>query len=172
MAMTAKKTEQRRMMGALLSKSFTIAPVPLTATESIALECLKQIANEGREATQAEITSCIGSGNEAGSTATGVVNRLVAKGYVEHVTGNPLQRAIWVRIVSTGQATAEPKCTVVHWRYRTELAPAPAIHQIRERNRSLAQMIEAKSRELQKPIHEFLMDCVYAGYHSIAGEEA
>jgi DNA-binding MarR family transcriptional regulator len=164
----AKQAEQRRMMGALLSRSFTIQQPELSVTESIALECLKQIASEGREATQDEVRSSVGG--EGAGTATGIINRLVAKGYVEHVTGNPLQRAIWVRIVATGQATAEPKCKIVHWRYRKEKVPAPAIHQIRERSKSLASMIEAKAKLLNKPVHEFLMDCVYVGFHQIEGE--
>jgi hypothetical protein len=166
----AKQAEQRRMMGALLSRSFTIQLPELSATESIALECLKQIASEGRVADQYEICAGVGSDNMNGGTAAGVVNRLVAKGYVEHVLGHPLQRAIWVRIVATGQATAEPKCKIVHWRYRKENVPAPAIHQIRERSKTLASMIEAKAKLLNKPVHEFLMDCVYVGFHQIEGE--
>jgi hypothetical protein len=162
-----RNPEKRRIVGSVLSKSFAIQQVELTATERIALECLRQIASEGRIADQYEICAGIGSDNMNGGTAAGVVNRLVSKGYIEHVNGNPLQRAIWVRIISTGQVTAEPRNKAVHWRYRTEPVPSPAIHRITERNKPLASMIEAQAKALQKPVHEFLMDCVYAGFHSI-----
>ena len=73
----AKQAEQRRMMGALLSRSFTIQQPELSATESIALECLKQIASEGRVADQYEIAAAIGSKNVNGGTMAGIVNRLI-----------------------------------------------------------------------------------------------
>jgi hypothetical protein len=97
-----RNPEKRRIVGSVLSKSFAIQQAELTATERIALECLRQIASEGRIADQYEICAGIGSDNMNGGTAAGVVNRLVSKGYIEHVNGNPLQRAIWVRIISTG----------------------------------------------------------------------
>lgn len=144
---------------------------PLTLSQRIALECLKQIASEGREATQEEITAGIGSRNESGSSATGVINGLVRKGYIEHVAGHPLQRAIWVRIVATNQCTAEPRCKAAHWRYRTDRVPAPTIQRVSEYAKPLAQLIEAKARSLGKPLAEFLIDCVYVGFHEISREE-
>lgn len=105
------------VMASVQSRSFRIGQSPLTATESIALECLKQIASEGREATQDEIRAGIGSENQCGSTATGVINRLVAKGYVERVGPHPYQKAMWLRIVSSGEQTAEPKNKTPHWRH-------------------------------------------------------
>lgn len=153
------------------SRSFTVVRVPLSTIESIALECLKQIAMEGREATQDELTAGIGSMNECGSTASAVVNRLVSKGYVEHVMGHPLQRGLWVKIVATGQVTAEPRNKALHWRYRTERCPAPAIHRITERNKLLSHMIENKAREHGRSLAQFLEDCVYVGFNEICREE-
>lgn len=155
----------------LVSRSFNIGLAPLSATESIALECLKQIADEGREATQDEISAGIGSSNECGSTATGTVNRLVAKGYVEHVAGHPLQRAIWIRIVATGQVTAQPRCTSAHWRYRTERVTTPAIQTVRDKAKPVAAMIEAEARLVGKSLTDFLADLVYVGWHEYSAEK-
>lgn len=90
----------------------------LTQTESIALECIKQIAREGRIAYRDEIQGAIGSENMCGSTATGVINRLVRDHHIEHVLGYPLQRGLWLRIVATGETTAEPRCTIKHHSWR------------------------------------------------------
>ena len=156
--------------GQLQSRSFTLRRPELTATESIALECLRQIASEGRVANQYEICAAIGTENTNGGTVAGVVNRLVSKGYVERI-GGPLQKAMWLRIVSTGQVTAEPRDKTPHWRFRTDRVPAPAIQRVAQYAKPLAERIEAKARALGKPLSEFLMDCVYVGFHHISEEE-
>lgn len=168
--MAKVEPDKRRLMGAVLSSSFTVSLAPLTVPQSIALECLKQIASENREATQEEITAGIGSQNECGSTATKIINGLVAKGYIEHVMGHPLQRGIWVKIIATGQTTREPNCTVPHWRYRKDSVPTPAIQSVRQRSKTLADMIEAKAKQLQTPLSEYLMHCVYVGHLAIEAE--
>lgn len=145
--------------------------MPERVIDRIALECLKQIASEGREATQDEITAGIGSKNQCGSTATGCINRLVRDGFIEHVAGHPLQRGIWVRIKATGQETREPRCTSAHWRCRTENVPSPTIQRVAEYAKPLAELIEAKAKSLGKPMAEFLMDCVYVGFHEICRDE-
>lgn len=141
----------------------------LSAVEQAALECVENMASEGVVATQAAISAVIGSSAEV--TATSVVNRLVAKGYLERVGGKPLQKALWLMVVDTGQSTAEPHDKTPHWRFRAENVQIPAIQSIRERSRPLSVMIEVKARQLGKPLQDFLMDCVYAGYHTICGEE-
>lgn len=152
----------------LRSKSFTLTLPPLTATESIALECITQIASECRLATQSEIKDSIGDA-QSHSTATGIVNRLIEKGYLERI-GGPLQKAMWLRIVATGEITAEPRDKTPHWRFRTERVQSPAIQRITERAKPLADRIEAKARAMGKPLSEFLMDCVYVGFLSIEEE--
>ena len=151
------------------SRSFTL--LGLSDTERVCLECLKQIASEGRIAYRDEIQAAIGSQNMCGSTATGVVSRLVDGGHVEHVLGVPIQRGLWLRIVATGQQTAEPRCISPHWRYRKEAVPSPAIHHIRQRSKTIAQRIEEKARKLGKPVSEYLMDLVYVGLLSVEEEE-
>jgi hypothetical protein len=143
----------------------------LSAEESIAFECIKQIVREGRVADQYEIAAGIGTDNVNGGTVAGVINRLILKGYVQHVLGVPIQRGLWLRIVATGQQTAEPRCKAPHWRYRKEAVPSPTIHRIAETARPLAKMIEAKAKELRKPLSDFLMDCVYVGFHVITEEQ-
>lgn len=142
----------------------------LTVIERIALECLKQIAREGREATQEEIRAGIGSDNQCGSTATSVINRLVAKGYVARI-GLPLQKAMWLRICETGEATAEPRDKTTHHRYRTDRVPAPAIQPVREKMPDIAAMIEREARRSNRPLAAFLADLVYIGWHEYRAEQ-
>jgi hypothetical protein len=149
------------------SRSFTLGVAQLSVIEQVAYDCIERIADEGREVSQQEIGEAIGYSIPA--TATGVINRLVAKGYVEHVGGR-LQKALWLRIVATGRTTAEPRNKTPHWRYRTEKVPAPAIHRVAEHAKPLAEMIEAKASSLGKPLADFLMDCVYVGFHEICRE--
>lgn len=156
-----------RVSGGVKNRSFTIGLAQLSVIERIALDCITTIAEEGREATQQEIGAAIGYSISA--TSTGVINRLVEKGYVEHV-GQRLQRAMWLRVVETDQVTAEPRNKTIHWRYRKESSPHPAIHRVAERAKSLAEMIQAKARSLGKPLDVFLVDCVYVGFHEICRE--
>ena len=149
-------------------RSFTL--LGLSDTERVCLECLKQIASEGRIANQYEICAAIGTENTNGGTVAGVVNRLVSKGHVERI-GGPLQKSMWLRIVATGQTTAEPRDKTPHWRYRKEAVPSPAIHHIRQRSKTIAQRIEEKARKLGKPVSEYLMDLVYVGLLSVEEEE-
>jgi hypothetical protein len=152
----------------LKSKSFTVFKPPLTQIESIALESLKQIAMEGRRATQAELCAATGVTYQQG-TLPAILGRLETKGYI---TRKRFQRGFQVWISGTDLATKEPENTAPHWRDRTEGCPAPAIHQIRQRAMPLAQMIETKARALGKPLHEFLIDCVYVGFHQIMHDGA
>jgi hypothetical protein len=145
----------------LRSRGFTLSNPPLTPTENIALEALKQIASENRRATKAEICAAIGSDNYEGGTAPGVVNRLEDKGYV---TTNRFQRGFQVCIVATGQCTALPTDTTPHWRLRTDSVPTPAIQSVRERSKPIAAMIEAEARLLGKSLSDFLGDLVYIGW--------
>jgi hypothetical protein len=160
-----------RVPDGVRSRSFTLVREPLSLSERIALECLKQIALEARVANRDEIQAGIGSRNECGSTATGIINRLVDKGYVEHVMGVPIQRGLWLRIVETGQQTSEPRCTAPHWRYRKDAVPSPTIQRVAEHGKPLADMIEAKAKSLGKSLADFLMDCVYVGFHEICRDE-
>jgi hypothetical protein len=153
-----------RVPDGVKAKSFTSPVARLSMIEKVALDCIHKIASEHREATQQEIREAIGY--SVPGTATGVVNRLVAKGYVERI-GGPLQKSLWLKIVATNEITAEPRDKTPHWRYRTESVPTPTIHRVAEYAKPLAEMIEAKARSLGKPLAEFLMDCVYVGFNEI-----
>lgn len=153
------------------SRNFTLQRVGLSATESIALECLKQIASEGRVADQYEICAAIGSGNTNGGTVAGVVNRLVDKGFVERI-GGPLQKGMWLKIVATGQITAEPRNKITHWRFRTDRVPSPAIQSVAQKAKPIAAMIEAEARLLGKSLSDFLSDLVYIGWHEYQAEKS
>ena len=153
-----------RVPDGVQSRSFTLKRSTLSVIEQIALERIALIASERREATQQEIGEAIGYSGPA--TATGVINRLVAKGFVERVGGH-LQKAMWLRIVATDQVTAEPRDKTIHWRYRKKGAPTPTIQRISEHAKPLAQLIEAKAKSLGKPLAEFLVDCVYVGFYEI-----
>jgi len=153
-----------RVPTSVKSRSFTLGIAQLSVIEQVALDRIAMIADEQREVTQQEIGDAIGYSTSA--TSTGVINRLVAKGYVEHVGGR-LQKALWLRVVETGKVTAEPRNKTPHWRYRTEGVPAPTIHRVAEHAKPLAEMIEAKAKSLGKPISDFLIDCVYVGFHEI-----
>lgn len=146
------------------SRSFTLALAPLSVIEQIAFDCIVRIATDNREATTSEIGEAIGYSGSA--SATGVVNRMVDKGYIERIGGH-LQKSMWLRVVATGQETAEPNDKTPHWRYRTQSCPAPTIQRVAERAKPLSDMIEAKARSLGKPLAEFLIDCVYVGFHEI-----
>lgn len=143
---------------------------PLTAIESIAMECIRQIVCEVREITQEEITAAVGSENQCGSTATHIVSRLVDKGQVERI-GLPLQKAIWLRIVATGQQSKQPKNLTVHHSYRTESIPTPTIQKFRECVQSLASIIEIEARRLRKPLPDFIADLAYIGWHEYRAEQ-
>lgn len=165
MAAPKEQFEAREVRG----RSLHLSEPPLTDRESRCYEGLKQIASEGRRATQPELCAVVGCDYQTG-TLPAIVNELVKKGYIERIGGR-LQKGIWIRIVATGQETAQPPNITPHWRLRTESAPAPTIQALAERSKPLAQMIEAKARTLGKPLHEFLIDCVYAGFHAIDGDE-
>lgn len=140
---------------------------PLTAIERAVFERCRAAAKAGEPAPSIEeLTEAIGANGV--STVPGIMKRLEDKGYI---TRTIYQKGRQVCIAATGECTAQPRDTTPHWRFRTENPPAPAIHHLAQRNKPLAQMIEAKARELGKPIHEFLMDCVYVGFHEIAAEE-
>lgn len=153
-------------MTGLRSKSFTVAPAPLTPIERIALECLKQIAGDGRQATQAEILAAIGS--QAVATAPGIVRRLEQKGYI---TRSQFQRGFQVCIVETGQCTTPPHDTSPHWRLRTDRPPTPAIQSVRDRSKPIAALIEAEGRVLGKHHSDWLADLVYIGWHAYQAEK-
>jgi hypothetical protein len=145
-----------------------IANAPLSTIESIALECIRQIASEGRRATKAEICAAIGSDNYEGGTVSGVIGRLESKGYIQRET---YQRGMKLCIVATGQCTAPPRDTSPHWRLRTESVPTPAIQAVRERNKPVSAMIEAEARQLGKHQADFLADLVYIGWHEYQAEK-
>lgn len=159
-------TQPARFSGpAALHREFS---APLTAIESIALESLKQIASEGRRATQPELCAATGVAYQSGAI-TGILNRLERKG---HITRQIFQRGMIVCIAETGQCTAPPSDTSPHWRLRDRSSdpPAPAIQQTRQRDVSLFTMIEQAARTEGKPITEFLVDLVYIGWHGYAAE--
>jgi hypothetical protein len=178
----AKQAEQRRMMGALLSRSFTVPQNPvdvrravreaanreLSAIESIALEAIIQIAVEGREATQVELCAATGVKYQQG-TLPAVLRRLEKAGCI---TRKIYQRGMQLFLNGTDLRTREPKNTTPHWTHRKDRVPTPAIHQVRVRSKSLASKIEATAKVLSKPLHEFLMDCTYVGFHQIEAEIA
>lgn len=141
---------------------------PLTPTESIALECLKQIASEGRRVTNAEICAAIGSDNHEGGTGPAVISRLEQKGYI---TRNQFQRGCQVCIVDSGICTIPPQNTAPHWRKRTERVPTPTIRQISETTRIIATQIEIESRAVGKHYSDFLADLVYIGWHQYQAEK-
>lgn len=149
-------------------KNFTLSNPPLTAVESIALECLKQIASEGRTATQPELCAATGAGYQTG-TVPAILNRLEKKGYI---TRQVFQRGMIVHIVATGQTTRAPNDQTPHWRLRTDRVPAPAIQHFRERAKPVAAMIEAEARLLGKSLTDFLSDLVYIGWHEYQAEKA
>jgi hypothetical protein len=144
------------------------ANAPLTTIERIALECIRQIASEGRRATKAEICGAIGSDNYEGGTVSGVIGRLEAKGYINRET---FQRGMRLCVVATGQCTAPPRDTSPHWRLREENVPTPTIQAVRERNKPIASMIEAEARQLGKAPAEFLADLVYIGWSEYQAEK-
>jgi SOS-response transcriptional repressor LexA len=150
----------------LKSQRFTVFQAPLTTIESRVYEICRRCASAGVELDSQE-SIIVEVGFESPSSAADVMRRLETKGYIER---RLFQKGRMVKICETGEWTAEPKNTAPHWRLRKESCPAPAIHQIRERARPLAQMIEAKARALGKPLHEFLIDCVYVGFNEIMHE--
>ena len=140
---------------------------PLTAIEKHVYELCVVAANEGRELEPTDaIMERVGATGVA--TIPGVLKRLEAKGYI---TRTIYQKGRRVCITASGKCTLPPRNTAPHWRQRKETVPAPAIHHVRERAKPLAHMIEAKARSFGKPLHEFLMDCVYVGFHEICHDQ-
>ena len=132
----------------------------LSGVEQSALRLLAQRAAEAQPVTQLDISLAIGSQNSTGSTASGVLNRLEAKGYIER---NFYQRGVQVCIVETGECTAPPACQAAHWRKREQGVQSPTIAAVRERHPSLARVIEIEAQAARQPLHTFLMDLVYNG---------
>ena len=141
--------------------------ITLSQVESIALECLKQIASEGRQATQPELCAATGVGYQQG-TLPAILRRLEDKGYI---TRTFYQRGMQVHITSTGQSTAAPRCTAPHWRNRTDRVQSPAIHTVRQRDHSTASLIEMEARRSGKHMSDFLADLVYIGWHAYQAEK-
>lgn len=136
------------------------ANAPLTTVERIALEhCLEQ-AKKGQPVTQLSIMAAIGSQNTTGGTSAGVLNRLEAKGYIER---RVYQRGVQVCIPAKGICTAEPQCTVPHWRTITDRAPVPAIQPLRQRDMPLAQWIESTARQLGRDYLDFATELLRRG---------
>lgn len=140
--------------------------VGLTPIERRVLEICEQAAEEGRELDSIEtMTEAIGATGV--STVPGIMKRLEGKGFISRTV---YQKGRRVCISATGKCTLPPNNTAPHWRNRIEGAPAPTIQAISQRSKPLAQMIETEARRLGKPIAEFLMDCVYVGFHEIHRE--
>jgi hypothetical protein len=144
------------------------ANLPLSAVERTALRICQDAAAKGEPITQDIIREAVGSVNFTGSTSAHILNRLEEKGYI---TRTFYQRGVQVCIKATGQCTLPPRNTAPHWRHRTESAPAPTIQTIRERSQSVASWMEARARREGKSLHEFAIDCVYAGALAIMAEE-
>lgn len=144
--------------------------IGLTAIESIALECLKQIAREGRQATQPELCAATGAMYQSG-TVPAILKRLEQKGYI---TRKVYQRGFAVSISGTNLSTAEPPNTAPHWRDRTDQVQSPAIHMVRQKMPQASVLIEQEARKLGKPMSDFLADLVYIGWHEYQreGEQA
>lgn len=85
----------------------------LTVVERIALECIRQIIKEGRQARRDEICAAIGSDNYEGGTVAGVLKRLEKKGYI---TRSIHQRGMQICDAMTGKCSAPPRDTTPHWR--------------------------------------------------------
>jgi hypothetical protein len=114
----------------------------------------------GEPVTRADICVAVGSSNHEGGTGPGILNRLESKGYIERKV---FQRGVQVCIVATGQCTAPPPCTVPHWRTITERPPSPAIHQVAERDMTLARWIETEARATGRNMADFLVELVRRG---------
>jgi hypothetical protein len=143
------------------------ANAPLTVIERIALECLKQIAAEGRQATQPELCAATGVGYQTGALPA-ILKRLEDKG---HIKRQVFQRGMIVCIPALNVCTAPPKDTSPHWRLRTERVPTPAIQAVREHAKPVAAMIEAEARLRGVPLASFLADLVYIGWHGYQTEK-
>lgn len=134
---------------------------PLTTIERFALESIKQIASEGRRATQLELCAATGVGYQTGALPA-ILQRLERKGYI---TREHFQRGMKICLVDLGICTAPPSDQSPHWRERTDPVPSPAIQSIRERSQPLAAMIDAEARRTGKPLNGLLADLVYIGWH-------
>jgi hypothetical protein len=132
---------------------------PLTPVERIAFEAIKQIINEGRQVRKAEICAAVGSENWDGGTASGIIGRLEAKGYISR---RKFQRGMIVCIGDT--CSAPPNDQSPHWRDRERAVPVPAIQAIRQREPELAVLIEKAARAEGKFLNDFLADCTFNGF--------
>lgn len=102
------------MAAAVRRKEFTQPGLPeLTVIERIAMECIRQIIAEGRQARREEICAAIGSQNYEGGTVAGILKRLEKKGYI---TRSFHQRGMQLCDTMTGKCSAPPNNTAPHWR--------------------------------------------------------
>jgi hypothetical protein len=143
------------------------ANAPLTTIERIAMECLRQIASEGRQATLIELCAATGLNYQTGGVPA-ILKRLEDKGYIKRTV---FQKGMIVCIPSLNICTAPPQDKSPHWRQRTERVPTPTIQAVRERNKPIASMIEAEARQLGKAPAEFLADLVYIGWSEYQAEK-
>jgi hypothetical protein len=142
------------------NRSFELSNPPLTSVEKVAYEHCRDKARNGEAVTHLSVMDAIGSQNTTGGTSAGVLQRLEAKGYIERRT---YQRGVQVCIVATGECTAQPPCLTPHWRMITDRPPVPAIHQVRQRDMTLAQWIEAEARRTNRDHLDFLQELVRRG---------
>lgn len=139
----------------------------LSPIEREVLRLCERAAAEGRLLESIEEMRH-GLGALSYSTVPGIMKRLEAKGYISRKV---FQRGRQVCITATGQCTAPPSNTAPHWRFRVETPPTPAIQAVRERARSMAELIESEARQLGKPLSVFLADLVYIGWHGYKAEK-
>lgn len=142
----------------------------MSVIERIATESIRQIAMEGREATQPELCAATGVTYQAG-TLPAILARLVKKGYVIRKS---YQRGLHLGLVlGDGSVlwTAEPRDKTPHWRYRTEAVPTPAIQSVREKLQTTTMQIEADAQKLGKSLADHLADLVYIGHHAFRAEQ-
>lgn len=136
----------------------------LTAIERMVYDICVVAADEGEPMpSNDDITEQIGSRSSTGSTAVGVLKRLVDKGYIGHEV---FQRGRQVTIVDTGRKTAAPPNTAPHWRLREDRPPTPAIQNLRQASQSVSTLIEQEARMLNRPFPDFLSDLVLMGWRT------
>jgi hypothetical protein len=123
----------------------------------------------GRLVQAAEIgESCPTADDLAEISGVGSVSTTVALMHVleqeKRIEVTRFQKSRVVKIVETGQSTAEPRNTTPHWREKPRDVPIPAPQRVAERNPAIAQQIFIAAKRKGLSPQDYLVDLVLLGW--------
>lgn len=134
--------------------------IALPPAEASLLAALTDAADRGLSCpTNEELSDMLGL--SALSAPPQIMDRLRRRGLIEV---QRYQKERRVKIVATGNQTAEVRTPAPHWRDRPRDVPAPAVHAVRAQRPDTARDIMTTAQKLGRAPSDFLADLVWIGW--------